>query len=266
VFFEGCARIGEGDMACLLALRFRFGGSERCDDPRSCFGRMSRESDPSRGGWPERAGDRKLWEGSQQWESRESVSRVRRESEPELETMRILSGWGAKFPERSRSQTVEGVRNPEGGSRPAARGGGGSSTSPSGLVAGSVPGVRKQGETYESESSREAVQNAVPEALPATEGRTDRGLEADRRRVEEDAKSMRGAPLSWSHTTEASISCSPEGQPATVKVERGAVNSNSRMRDVPMEATSRGVERSPSLKDRRIFVDAPPIRESRENA
>jgi hypothetical protein len=138
--------------------------------------------------------------------------------------MRILSGWGATFPERSRSQTVEGVRNPEGGSRPAARGGGRSSVSPSGLAAGSVPGVRKQGETYESESSREAVQNAVPEALPATEGRRIRGLEADRRRVEEDAKSMRGAPLSWSHTTEASISCSPEGQPATVKVERGAAN------------------------------------------
>jgi hypothetical protein len=146
VFFEGCARIGEGDMACLLALRLRFGGSERCDDPRSCFGRMSRESDPSRGGWSERTGDRGFWEGSQQCESRESVSRVRRESNPELETMRILSGWGATFPERSRSQTVEGVRNPEGGSRPAAHGGGRSSTRSSDFVAGSVPGVRKQGE------------------------------------------------------------------------------------------------------------------------
>jgi hypothetical protein len=125
-------------------------------------------------------------------------------------------------------------------------------------------GSTEAGRTYESESSREAIQKAVPEALPATEGRQNRGLEADRRRVEEDAKSMRGAPLSWSHTTEASISCSPEGQPATVKVERGAVNSNSRMRDVPMEATSRGVERSPSLKDRRIFVDAHPTRESRK--
>lgn len=114
MFFEGCARIGEGDMACLLALRFRFGGSERCDDPRSCFGRMSRESDPSRGGWPERAGDRKLWEGSQQWESRESVSRVRRESEPELETMRILSGWGCNIPRADQIPNRRGGEKPRG--------------------------------------------------------------------------------------------------------------------------------------------------------
>jgi hypothetical protein len=182
-FFEGCARIGKGGMARSFAPGSPLRRSARgCDEPRSrkgCPGRPGKvHSNVGLGGRCRGHG-----------ESR-SPNPKRCESCP---------AGTATCPERFRPQTVEGVRNPAGGSRPAACGGGRSSTllRRGGWVGSGSTGSRTQSTTRANLRERPSRAEEPP-TLPATEGRGPTLWKASRRRVEEDAKSMRGASLAWS--------------------------------------------------------------------
>jgi len=250
-----------------LSCRSASVGLRGCNDHRSrtggglrAFGTRGIPADWPTARWVTREGPRaeSTGGGSQQCGLRGSVSRAWRESELEPETMRILSGWECNISRAVQAPNRRGGEKPR-GRKSAAACGGGSPRLFFGRVTGSVPGVRKQGESTTRANLQERSSRAEESpTLPVTEGRGPKLWKADRRRVEEDAKFMRGASLVWSNTPEGSISFTPEGQPETVKAMRGAANPNSRKRDVSMEAASRGATKVTSLKDRRIFADAVP--------
>lgn len=109
----------------------------------------------------------------------------------------------ATCPERFRPQTAKRVRNPEGGSRLAARGGGESSTL---LRKGDWVGSESTdaGRKHQRERIFKRGHSRANEQEPYRQRReaVQALWKASRWRVEEDAKSMRGASLLSSNTTD----------------------------------------------------------------
>jgi hypothetical protein len=97
--------------------------------------------------WVTREGPRaeSIGEGSQQCGFRGSVSRDWRESEPEPETMRILSGWGCKMSRAVQASIRRGGEKPRGWQVDLQHVVVAGPRLFFGRVAGSVPGARKQG-------------------------------------------------------------------------------------------------------------------------
>jgi hypothetical protein len=78
---------------------------------------------------------------------------------PEPETMRILSGWGCNMSRAVQASIRRGGEKPRGWQVDLQHVVVAGPRLFFGRVAGSVPGVRKQGVHNESESSREAIQS-----------------------------------------------------------------------------------------------------------